>query len=159
MFRLDQEATQVARSRRMVDACRFPALWLSPDASPTHAVKAWADGNAVMSGLISARIAAVAVRSIQGMIRRVSRSGSTERQSSDQVPCRTGTHPCSLGGDRGPLGSIIMHDRNAGHRFRNELVMAAVVLIMQRWKPDPAPAWLTCVSSSHRRPCLVSDVV
>ena len=54
-------------------------------------------------------------------------------------------------------GRMIMHDREAANRFRDELVAAAAVLITQRWNPDPAPEWVTCIPSSHRRPGLVTD--
>ncbi len=55
-------------------------------------------------------------------------------------------------------GGMIRHDREAGSGFRDELVAAAADLITQRWKPDPAPAWVTCIPSSHRRPGLVTDL-
>ena len=54
-------------------------------------------------------------------------------------------------------GAMIRHDRETGTRFRDELVVAAAALIAGRWKPDPAPAWVTCIPSSHRRPGLVTD--
>ena len=54
-------------------------------------------------------------------------------------------------------GLMIKHDREAGTGFRDELVAAAAALIAGRWKPDPAPTWVTCIPSSHRRPGLVTD--
>lgn len=54
-------------------------------------------------------------------------------------------------------GLMIKHDREAGAAFRDELVAAAAALITARWKPDPAPTWVTCIPSSHRRPGLVTD--
>ncbi len=54
-------------------------------------------------------------------------------------------------------GVMIKHDREAETAFRDELVAAAVALITGRWKPDPAPEWVTCIPSSHRRPGLVTD--
>ena len=55
-------------------------------------------------------------------------------------------------------GLMIRNDREAGERFRDELVEAAAALIAERWKPDPSPAWVTCMPSSHRRPGLVTDL-
>jgi ATP-dependent DNA helicase RecQ len=41
-------------------------------------------------------------------------------------------------------------------RFADDLVEAAVALIRDRWRPDPAPAWVTSIPSC-RHPHLVPD--
>ncbi|MFQ5625760.1 MAG: ATP-dependent DNA helicase RecG, partial [Methyloligellaceae bacterium] len=57
-------------------------------------------------------------------------------------------------GDAG-WGGLVADDKHAGH-FRGELVEAVAEMIEQRWQPDPAPRWVTCVPSiSH--PMLVPD--
>jgi ATP-dependent DNA helicase RecQ len=48
-------------------------------------------------------------------------------------------------GDAG-WGGLVADDKHAGH-FRDELVEAIAEMIEQRWQPDPAPRWVTCVPS------------
>jgi len=55
-------------------------------------------------------------------------------------------------GDAG-WGRVVADDKHSG-RFRDELVAAAGEMIRDRWRPDPPPAWVTCVPS-HRHPELV----
>ena len=57
-------------------------------------------------------------------------------------------------GDAG-WGGLVAEDKHAGH-FRDELVKAVAEMIEQRWRPDPAPSWVTCVPSL-RHPDLVPD--
>ncbi len=57
-------------------------------------------------------------------------------------------------GDAG-WGGLVAEDKHAGH-FRGELVKAVVDMIEQRWRPDPAPGWVTCVPSL-KHPELVPD--
>ena len=52
-------------------------------------------------------------------------------------------------------GGLVAHDKHACH-FRDELVDAVAEMIRDRWQPDPAPQWITCVPS-NRHPTLVSD--
>ena len=52
-------------------------------------------------------------------------------------------------GDAG-WGDDVAQDKHAG-RFRDELVEAMAEMIKERWKPDPWPAWVTCVPSSRNR--------
>lgn len=52
-------------------------------------------------------------------------------------------------------GKMVANDKHQGH-FRDELVEAMAVMIEQRWRPDPAPEWVTCVPSV-RHPGLVPD--
>lgn len=57
-------------------------------------------------------------------------------------------------GDAG-WGRWVAEDKRAGH-FRDELVEAMAEMIQQRWCPQPAPAWVTCVPSRNH-PTLVPD--
>ena len=57
-------------------------------------------------------------------------------------------------GDAG-WGGLVADDKHAGH-FRDELVEAVAEMIEQRWQPDPAPQWVTCVPSLNH-PVLVPD--
>lgn len=55
-------------------------------------------------------------------------------------------------GDAG-WGQIVADDKHAGH-FRDELVEAVREMILDRWRPAPVPAWVTCVPSRNH-PTLV----
>jgi ATP-dependent DNA helicase RecQ len=57
-------------------------------------------------------------------------------------------------GDAG-WGRLVADDKHAGH-FRDELVAAVAEMVQQRWNPDPAPAWITCVPSRNH-PELMPD--
>jgi len=57
-------------------------------------------------------------------------------------------------GDAG-WGRTAADDKHAG-RFRDELVGAVAEMIRERWRPDPPPAWVTCVPS-RKHPELVPD--
>ena len=57
-------------------------------------------------------------------------------------------------GDAG-WGHIVMEDKHRNH-FRDELVEAVTEMVQERWKPQPAPGWITCVPS-RRQPQLVPD--
>jgi ATP-dependent DNA helicase RecQ len=57
-------------------------------------------------------------------------------------------------GDAG-WGRAVAEDRQAGH-FRDELAAAVAEMVRERWQPQPAPAWVTCVPS-ERNPDLVPD--
>ncbi len=48
-------------------------------------------------------------------------------------------------GDAG-WGKLVADDKHAG-RFRDELVAAVAEMIQARWRPTPAPKWVTCVPS------------
>lgn len=43
-------------------------------------------------------------------------------------------------------GRCVMDDKHAGY-FRDQLVAAAAEMILDRWCPEPAPLWLTCIPS------------
>ncbi len=57
-------------------------------------------------------------------------------------------------GDAG-WGAMVADDKHAG-RFRDELVQAMAEMVLDRWRPQPAPEWVTCVPSRNR-PDLVPD--
>ena len=52
-------------------------------------------------------------------------------------------------------GQEVAKDKSKG-RFRDELVDAVVEMIRDRWKPNPAPTWVTCIPSKNH-PILVPD--
>ncbi len=58
-------------------------------------------------------------------------------------------------GDPG-WGDLVKRDKKYTGRFADELVMASVKLIRERWNPQPAPTWITCVPS-RRHHTLVLD--
>jgi ATP-dependent DNA helicase RecQ len=57
-------------------------------------------------------------------------------------------------GDAG-WGRVVADDKHAG-RFRDELAEAVVEMVRDRWRPEPAPAWVTWVPS-RKHPELVPD--
>ncbi len=68
--------------------------------------------------------------------------------------CETG-RVLALWGDGG-WGTLVRTSKGEGH-FDDELVEASVDLIRNRWKPDPAPTWVTYVPSL-KHPVLVRDL-
>ena len=58
-------------------------------------------------------------------------------------------------GDPG-FGALVRQGKQQDHRFDEQLVEAAARLIVNRWRPDPAPTWITCVPSK-RHQTLVPD--
>jgi len=61
-----------------------------------------------------------------------------------------------LWGDGG-WGESVRHQKYKVGRFSGELVAAAVEMVRERWRPRPAPEWVTCVPSLER-PDLVPDL-
>ncbi len=57
----------------------------------------------------------------------------------------------------GGWGSLVRSGKQAGGRFDQQLVDAAAELLTRRWRPYPAPAWVTYVPSL-RNPELVRDL-
>ena len=57
-------------------------------------------------------------------------------------------------GDAG-WGQVVAKDKHDGH-FRDELVIAVVEMLNNRWQPAPKPEWVTCVPSLNH-PTLVPD--
>jgi ATP-dependent DNA helicase RecQ len=60
----------------------------------------------------------------------------------------TGRALCAYGD--GLLGPSVRRARKERSAFAPELVEASATLIQKRWKPDPAPQWVTCVPSAER---------
>ncbi|MDX2428620.1 MAG: RecQ family ATP-dependent DNA helicase [Xanthomonadales bacterium] len=58
-------------------------------------------------------------------------------------------------GDSG-WGGLVKEDKNKG-RFRDELVEAVAGMYENRWQPEPAPQWVTCVPSRNH-PNLVPEL-
>jgi len=58
-------------------------------------------------------------------------------------------------GDPG-FGALVRRGKRQDHRFDDQLVDAAARLIRDRWRPEPRPAWVTCVPSK-RHQALVPD--
>ncbi len=54
------------------------------------------------------------------------------------------------------FGELVRRGKQRDHRFDDQLVEAAARMIRNRWKPDPAPCWLTCVASRQHQ-TLVPD--
>ncbi|MGH3666505.1 MAG: RecQ family ATP-dependent DNA helicase [Egibacteraceae bacterium] len=50
----------------------------------------------------------------------------------------------------GQLGAAAQHGKYEGHRFGDDLLLAAVALIRERWRPRPAPTWVTAVPSTSQ---------
>ena len=57
-------------------------------------------------------------------------------------------------GDAG-WGQLVAEDKHNGH-FRDELVDAVAEMVRDRWRPEPEPAWVTCIPSRNH-PTLVPD--
>jgi len=49
-------------------------------------------------------------------------------------------------GDPGP-GDLVRSGKQRSGQFDERLVQSACRMIRERWKPDPPPAWVTCVTS------------
>lgn len=71
-----------------------------------------------------------------------------------QLQAEAGRTLC-LWGDAG-WGELVRKGKQQDGKFSDELVQGAAELILQRWRPEPAPRWLTCVPS-QRHPKLVLD--
>jgi ATP-dependent DNA helicase RecQ len=54
----------------------------------------------------------------------------------------------SIYGDGG-WGQLVKHGKFTDGRFSDELVEAAAALVRDRWGPEPAPGWVTCVPSAE----------
>ncbi|MEX1263084.1 MAG: RecQ family ATP-dependent DNA helicase [Actinomycetota bacterium] len=61
----------------------------------------------------------------------------------------------SVAGDGG-WGRLVASGRSEDEHFADDLVTASASLIVGRWRPDPAPTWVTCVPSMTH-PDLVPD--
>jgi ATP-dependent DNA helicase RecQ len=82
---------------------------------------------------------------------------SFEGQCGKISPCfqnQPGRTLCQWG-DPG-FGELVRNGKHQLGRFSDRLLAAAVALIRERWIPQPAPAWVTCVPS-RRHGALVPD--
>lgn len=73
----------------------------------------------------------------------------------EELRCLEGRSLCRWG-DSG-WGINVREGKLRAGRYDDELVDGAVALIRERWNPDPAPEWVTCVPSL-RHPDLVPDI-
>jgi ATP-dependent DNA helicase RecQ len=53
-------------------------------------------------------------------------------------------------------GHVVARDKRGGY-FRDDLADAVAEMIVDRWRPEPPPAWVTCVPSLTH-PNLVADL-
>lgn len=58
-------------------------------------------------------------------------------------------------GDAG-WGQVVAADKHAGYFFEDSLADAVTEMITKRWKPSPAPQWVTCIPSLNH-PTLVPN--
>jgi ATP-dependent DNA helicase RecQ len=77
-----------------------------------------------------------------------------KRSIAAEWQARPGRSLCRWG-DSGP-GELVRRGKQLDQHFDDSLVEAAARLITSRWKPSPAPAWITCVPS-RRHATLVPD--
>ena len=77
----------------------------------------------------------------------------TRRSIPQHLRAETGRALCYWG-DAG-WGRLVQSGKYFDNRFADELVTASTQLI-QEWKPQPAPVWVTCIPS-RRHPDLVAD--
>ncbi|MBA2712548.1 MAG: ATP-dependent DNA helicase RecG, partial [Rubrobacteraceae bacterium] len=61
-----------------------------------------------------------------------------------------------LWGDGG-WGESARRDKYGIGRFSDELVVATIEMVRERWRPQPSPTWVTCIPSLER-PDLVPDL-
>ena len=84
--------------------------------------------------------------------------GMTERDMCGRIALEhramEGRALCRWGDQR--LGELVRLGKQDGNHFAEELVEAAVRSIKDRWRPVPAPLWVTCVPS-RRHLMLVPD--
>jgi ATP-dependent DNA helicase RecQ len=85
---------------------------------------------------------------------RMTQQGSASVKIPEDLRAEEGRALC-IYGDAG-WGRIVIEGKYGRKHFSDELVEAAARLIRDRWRPDPFPEWITCVSS-NRHPSLVSD--
>lgn len=71
-----------------------------------------------------------------------------------EVQAQEGRSLCRWG-DPG-WGELVRKGKQIDHRFDDRLVDASARLVKNRWKPEPAPRWITCVPS-RRHVGLVAD--
>jgi len=117
-----------------------------------------------VGGLLPVTTDPALVRRAVDFLRRSDRMIETRLQwPAGAVPGLTGRIPLpnepgrtlAVYGDAG-WGRKVADGKYRDYRFADELVTAAADLVAQRWRPDPAPTWVTAIPSL-RRPALVGD--
>jgi ATP-dependent DNA helicase RecQ len=78
----------------------------------------------------------------------VSDKGAVKTTIPEKLRAEAGRVLC-IWGDSGWGDEVARGKYEAGH-FSDALVDAAALLVRERWKPDPPPAWITAVPSSRR---------
>jgi len=84
----------------------------------------------------------------------LSREGKAKTTIPDHLRPEEGRALC-IYGDAG-WGRVVAEGKYEARHFSDQLVEAAAKMIRDRWQPQPAPEWITCVPSK-RNPLLVGD--
>jgi ATP-dependent DNA helicase RecQ len=117
-----------------------------------------------LGGLLPTTPDPALVRRAVDFLRRSDRPIEPRRQwPQGAVPSLTGRMPLpnepgrtlAVYGDAG-WGRRVAEGKYREHRFGDDLVAAAAKLVSDRWRPDPAPTWVTAIPSL-RHPALVGD--
>lgn len=117
-----------------------------------------------LGGLLPDAVDGALVRQAVDFLRRSDRPIAARRRwPSGAVPALAGSiHPANMEGralavygDAG-WGRMIREGKYRDHRFSDDIVTACVDLVRTRWRPHPAPAWVTAIPSA-RHPGLVGD--
>ena len=109
---------------------------------------------------LAARFEPVTVQPAVEHIRRAGREIEPRKQLPDRqrIPEDQRLEPgraLSVWGDSG-WGSLVRDGKQTQGQFDSQLVSAAADLLRNRWRPEPAPTWITFVPS-RRNPGLVAD--
>ena len=109
---------------------------------------------------LAARFEPATVQPAVEHIRRAGREIEPRKQLPDRqrIPENQRLEPgraLSVWGDSG-WGRLVRDGKQTQGRFDGQLVSAAADLIRNRWRPEPAPTWITFVPS-RRHPGLVAD--
>jgi ATP-dependent DNA helicase RecQ len=84
----------------------------------------------------------------------LSKEGKAKTTIPDHLRLEEGRALC-IYGDAG-WGRVVAEGKYEAQHFSDQLVEAAAKIIRNRWQPQPAPEWITCVPSK-RKPLLVRN--
>ena len=132
------------------------------DARPGRCGRCAGCGGAVVPDSIDPALVAEAVACLRGQAPRIEPrvswpSGMWEAASAEIEPRLQNAEGRALCLYNDPgWGRLVAAGKYRDGRFDDALVQAAAELVQQRWRPLPAPAWVTAVPS-RRRPLLVAD--